>query len=120
MGVVGCLVSTTQVGISTAAPLACFVLATSVTCVGFTRPPHNSLVVLLPIYAMNPSEKAKGKQRAVELPLDAVLPQTTVPEPQLDVTRELVIRFTEGILDLYIRVGQRDQVRDIKSSVSRI
>lgn len=49
------------------------------------------------------SEKAKGKQRAVES--EAVIPK-----------KELCIRFTEGIPDLTLQVGEQDTVRDIKTS----
>ena len=60
------------------------------------------------------SEKAKGKQRAVE-------PQP-VPEPPVthtpDQTRDLVIRFSEGVPDLVVSVGQRDAVRDVKEKAS--
>lgn len=53
------------------------------------------------------SDKAKGKQRAVE-------PQV-VPEPS---SRELMVRFTEGIPDLTISVAKTDSVRDVKNNVS--
>jgi len=60
------------------------------------------------------SEKAKGKQRAVD-------PQP-IPEPPVthipDQTRDLVIRFSEGVPDLVVSVGQRDAVRDVKEKVS--
>ena len=64
------------------------------------------------------SEKAKGKQRAIDPPADnqagpsgSLLP---VEEP---VTRELVIRFTEGAPDLTVSVGKEDTVRNIKRTV---
>lgn len=50
------------------------------------------------------SDKAKGKQRAVE----------PIEEPS---SRELMVRFTEGVPDLTIRVGKRDSVRDVKNNV---
>ncbi|KAH7924545.1 hypothetical protein BV22DRAFT_1112770 [Leucogyrophana mollusca] len=53
------------------------------------------------------SEKAKGKQRAIE------------PEPvdkSKDV-RDLTIRFTEGIPDLILKVTLKDSVRDVKSNI---
>jgi hypothetical protein len=51
------------------------------------------------------SEKAKGKQRATE-PLNE-------PEP----SRDLVIRFTEGIPDLILKVSHKDAIRDVKNNV---
>ncbi|KAI0040293.1 hypothetical protein FA95DRAFT_1566530 [Auriscalpium vulgare] len=54
------------------------------------------------------SEKAKGKQRAVD-------PQP--PEPAAPLSRELMVRFTEGIPDLVLHVGEKDSVRDVKSSI---
>jgi len=53
------------------------------------------------------SEKAKGKQRATEPPVE--------PEPEL--SRDLVIRFTEGIPDLVLKVSEKDAIRDVKSNV---
>ena len=53
------------------------------------------------------SEKAKGKQRAV----DSI---TDVPET---LSRELMVRFTEGIPDLVLRVEEKDSVRDVKLKV---
>lgn len=53
------------------------------------------------------SEKAKGKQRAVE-------PITDVPEA---LSRELMVRFTEGISDLVLKVEEKDSVRDVKLKV---
>jgi len=53
------------------------------------------------------SEKAKGKQRAMEPSLD------TPPEE----TRDIVIRFTEGIPDLPLQVGQSESVRDLKKRI---
>lgn len=50
------------------------------------------------------SDKAKGKQRAVE----------PIEEPS---SRELMVRFTEGVPDLTIRVQKRDSVRDVKNNV---
>ncbi|OCH91602.1 hypothetical protein OBBRIDRAFT_792077 [Obba rivulosa] len=48
------------------------------------------------------SEKAKGKQRAVD------------SEPEAPSVKDLTIRFTEGIPDLTVQVGDKDYVRDIK------
>ena len=56
------------------------------------------------------SEKAKGKQRAVD------------PEPgpsQGPPAKDLVIRFTEGLPDLTLQVAEGDAVRDIKRKVCR-
>lgn len=55
------------------------------------------------------SEKAKGKQRAVEHQTEL----DSVPEA----SRDLVIRFTEGIPDLTLRVSQKDSIRDVKKNV---
>ena len=55
------------------------------------------------------SAKAKGKQRAVE-PID----ELQVP----DNSRELTIRFTEGIPDLVLQVHPNDTIRDLKRIVS--
>ncbi|OBZ68645.1 DSC E3 ubiquitin ligase complex subunit 3 [Grifola frondosa] len=55
------------------------------------------------------SEKAKGKQRAVE-------PESHELEP-LAPTKDLIIRFTEGIPDLTIQVGERDAVRSVKGKI---
>lgn len=60
------------------------------------------------------SDKAKGKQRAVEL---LPSPPEVVVESPLDLTRDLVIRFTEGIPDLVVAVDQQDAVRDVKRKV---
>lgn len=62
------------------------------------------------------SEKAQGKQRAVEPPNtpDSPPPQS---EPPVQQARDLVIRFTEGIPDLVIAVTQQDAVRDVKRKI---
>ena len=53
------------------------------------------------------SEKAKGKQRAVD------------PEqPSTPPSKDLTIRFTEGIPDLTIRVSETDTVKEVKTNVS--
>ena len=54
------------------------------------------------------SEKAKGKQRA----LDSV---PAVPPP-----KDLTIRFTEGIPDLTIQLAEKDTVKDLKDTVRSI
>ncbi|THH10064.1 hypothetical protein EW146_g8488 [Bondarzewia mesenterica] len=51
------------------------------------------------------SEKAKGKQRAV----DPVEPETP--------SRELMVRFTEGIPDLVLPFDKKDSVRDVKAKI---
>lgn len=52
------------------------------------------------------SEKAKGKQRAVE-------PQA--PEEQPPATeRPLIVRFTDGLADLQLVLEAKDSVRRIK------
>ena len=51
------------------------------------------------------SEKAKGKQRAVE------------PPPAAPLSKDLTIRFTEGIPDLTVQVAEKDTVKDVKNNV---
>ena len=56
------------------------------------------------------SDKAKGKQRAVE----------TAGQPgpsEYARVKTLVIRFSEGIQDLAVEVAEKDAVRDIKREV---
>lgn len=53
------------------------------------------------------SEKAKGKQRAVD-------PEINGPPD----SRDLTIRFTEGIPDLILHVVEKDTVRDVKSKIA--
>ena len=55
------------------------------------------------------SEKAKGKRRAVELPVDEA------PEPPAE--RPLIIRFTEGLEDLRLALGRGDTVHALKKKV---
>lgn len=55
------------------------------------------------------SEKAKGKQRAIEPEVDG--------EPSQTNSRNLTIRFTEGISDLILFVTNTDAVRDVKAKV---
>lgn len=50
------------------------------------------------------SERAKGKQRAVDLPVES--------------SRELVVRFTEGAPDLTITVSKAESVKNVKKRVS--
>ena len=62
------------------------------------------------------SEKAKGKQRAVDPPTDIFEGQasSSVSQP----SRDLIVRFTEGSPDLTISVEKDDTVRHIKRRVS--
>ena len=53
------------------------------------------------------SEKAKGKQKALE-------PEETDAGPP---PKSLVIRFTEGVPDLTVVIEQKDTIRDIKKNV---
>ncbi|KII90664.1 hypothetical protein PLICRDRAFT_697169 [Plicaturopsis crispa FD-325 SS-3] len=55
------------------------------------------------------SEKAKGKQRAVDPP-----PEPAVPVERV---RGLVIRFTEGIPDLVLQVREKEAIRDVKKNI---
>ncbi|KAG6884996.1 hypothetical protein C0993_006647 [Termitomyces sp. T159_Od127] len=59
------------------------------------------------------SEKAKGKQKAVD-PLPEAPALQSVSSGQ---ARDLVIRFTEGYQDLVIVVEERDSVRDVKLKI---
>ncbi|KAJ7072580.1 DUF2407 C-terminal domain-containing protein [Mycena amicta] len=54
------------------------------------------------------SEKAKGKQRAVDPPL-----------PSLSPTRELVVRFTEGTSDVILSVDEQDTLKSVKEHIRR-
>ena len=58
------------------------------------------------------SEKAKGKQRAVDPP--DVEQGTSSAQPA---SRDLTIRFTEGGSDLIVHVGEKDTVKDVKQKV---
>ncbi|RDB24794.1 DSC E3 ubiquitin ligase complex subunit 3 [Hypsizygus marmoreus] len=62
------------------------------------------------------SEKAKGKQRAVDPhpTTDTSVAHLADAEEQ---SRDLVIRFTEGIPDLVVAVGKQDAVRDVKRKI---
>ncbi|GLB37367.1 putative DUF2407 C-terminal domain containing protein [Lyophyllum shimeji] len=62
------------------------------------------------------SEKAKGKQRALEPPHPTDSPPVQ-PELPAQQARDLVIRFTEGLPDLVIGVSQQDAVRDVKRKI---
>ncbi|KAJ7690692.1 DUF2407 C-terminal domain-containing protein [Mycena rosella] len=58
------------------------------------------------------SEKAKGKQRAIDLPVAGQSSEPTSPTE-----RDLVIRFTEGTPDLTVVVTQHDTLRDVKNLI---
>ncbi|KAI0304250.1 DUF2407 C-terminal domain-containing protein [Multifurca ochricompacta] len=58
------------------------------------------------------SEKAKGKQRANLIPED-----TAAEHGSLTPKRELMVRFTEGVQDLVLRVAGQDTVRDVKVKI---
>lgn len=59
------------------------------------------------------SEKAKGKQRAVDISLEPVL--STLPE--LPAHRDVLIRFSEGAHDLLIPVTHDNTIKDIKAQI---
>ena len=52
------------------------------------------------------SEKAKGKQRAAE----PIVPETSP-------SKDLTIRFTEGVPDLTVQVAEKDTVKDVRNNV---
>ncbi|KAG1723036.1 DUF2407 C-terminal domain-containing protein [Suillus paluster] len=58
------------------------------------------------------SEKAKGKQREIDLPLDQ--PSSSTPPND---SRDLTIRFTEGIPDFSLTVRPKHTVRDVKANI---
>jgi hypothetical protein len=58
------------------------------------------------------SDKAKGKQREI----DPLLEQPSSSTPPDD-SRDLTIRFTEGIPDFNLTVRTKDTVRDVKANV---
>ncbi|EJC98967.1 uncharacterized protein FOMMEDRAFT_142985 [Fomitiporia mediterranea MF3/22] len=58
------------------------------------------------------SEKAKGKQRAIE-PLDPAEQE----EPAKPTQRPVTIRFTEGLPDLTLTLGIQDSVRTLKRKI---
>ncbi|KAF5321492.1 hypothetical protein D9619_001507 [Psilocybe cf. subviscida] len=71
------------------------------------------------------SEKAKGKQRAIDPLLEgasgggssASHSSAQVPPPPPPTSRSLVVRFTEGAPDLTITVDKKDAVRDVKRNI---
>ncbi|KAH9002782.1 hypothetical protein EDB86DRAFT_3063289 [Lactarius hatsudake] len=56
------------------------------------------------------SEKAKGKQRADPIAED-------VPEHGGSTPHELMVRFTEGVQDLLLRLTEHDSVHDVKLKI---
>ncbi|KAI9464956.1 DUF2407 C-terminal domain-containing protein [Lactarius psammicola] len=56
------------------------------------------------------SEKAKGKQRADPISED-------VPGHGSSTPRELMVRFTEGVQDLVLRLTEHDSVHDVKVQI---
>ncbi|KAG8965546.1 hypothetical protein FRC00_000022 [Tulasnella sp. 408] len=65
------------------------------------------------------SEKAKGKQRAIEVD-DEDTPgpsSSSSHRPHSPATRVVTIRFTEGVKDLNLDISERETVRDIKSKI---
>ena len=77
--------------------------------------PLPATIIPRPRMATPLSDKAKGKQRAVEPP-DA---EQGPSSPQL-ASRDLTIRFTEGGSDLIVHVGEKDTVKDVKRKVGKI
>jgi hypothetical protein len=68
------------------------------------------------------SDKAKGKQRAVESlssVADLQVPSIPLESSSQASTRNLVVRFTEGLPDLIVPVNQQDAVRDVKKKVNK-
>lgn len=63
-------------------------------------------------FLVMPSEKFKGKQRAVDSESEAGPSQRPLSN-----SKDLVIRFTEGLPDLTLQVAESDVVRDIKRKV---
>ncbi|KAJ7232794.1 DUF2407 ubiquitin-like domain-containing protein [Mycena haematopus] len=61
------------------------------------------------------SEKAKGKQRAIDLP-DSEQPSRPV---SLTADRDLIIRFPEGTPDLPVVVTEHDTLREVKNMIRR-
>ncbi|KIL65899.1 hypothetical protein M378DRAFT_10484 [Amanita muscaria Koide BX008] len=64
------------------------------------------------------SEKAKGKQRAIEPSLGPSSSNPQASTSQDTITRDFVIRFTEGgIIDFLVTVRKEDIVRDVKKKI---
>lgn len=60
------------------------------------------------------SEKAKGKQRAVDVDAEPTAGPSTTPSAH----RDVLVRFSEGAHDLLIPVTRADTIRDLKLQVS--
>ena len=61
---------------------------------------------------MTLSEKAKGKQRAVERECGRDEQERVIQQP-----REVTIRFTNGQRDLLVKLEPSDVVKDVKKTV---
>jgi hypothetical protein len=59
------------------------------------------------------SEKAKGKQRAVDPPPD-IGQSSSSTHPA---SKDLTIRFTEGVSDLIVHVCEWETIKDVKQKV---
>lgn len=74
------------------------------------------------------SERAKGKLRAIEPIIDDddqassthLSGQRDSSDPPKPASRDLVVRFTEGMPDLTVVVNKEDSVKDIKRRVSSV
>ncbi|KAK7045683.1 hypothetical protein VNI00_007516 [Paramarasmius palmivorus] len=66
------------------------------------------------------SEKAKGKQRAID-PESIAGPSSSSShsQPIANIPQSLVIRFTEDVPDLEISVTEKDTIRDLKNTIRR-
>ncbi|KAK2464200.1 hypothetical protein APHAL10511_003657 [Amanita phalloides] len=63
------------------------------------------------------SEKAKGKQRAIDPPFQASTSHAPATSPE-ESKRDFIIRFTEGgVVDLLVTVEKGDVVRDVKKKI---
>lgn len=84
---------------------------------GCIRPGTNSATIIrvhprIPRMTTSLSEKAKGKQRAIDSPNVGQGSSSTQPA-----SRDLTIRFTEGGSDLIVHVAEKDTVKDVKQKV---
>lgn len=82
-------------------------IATRIT--NLLLPDSSAIVLAVQAVPAMLSEKAKGKRRAVD-------PEINGTSSQLD-SRNLTIRFTEGVPDLVLHVMSTDTVRDVKAKV---
>jgi len=80
-------------------------------CLSFLPLLHRALRAAGQVYVM-PSEKFKGKQRAIDSKSEAGPSQSPLSH-----SKDLVIRFTEGLPDLTLQVTESDVVRDIKRKI---